>query len=45
MAKSLGIHTLAEGVETREQLEFLREVGCERSRASISAVPSPMKPS
>ncbi|WP_081832724.1 EAL domain-containing protein [Oribacterium sp. P6A1] len=30
MAKSLGIHTLAEGVETREHVEFLKEIGCER---------------
>ena len=30
MSKSLGIHTLAEGVETQEQLDFLREIGCER---------------
>ncbi|ETP72391.1 EAL domain-containing protein [Lachnospiraceae bacterium JC7] len=30
MAKSLGIHTLAEGVETKEHVDFLREIGCER---------------
>ncbi len=29
MAKSVGIHTLAEGVETEEQYEFLRSIGCE----------------
>ncbi len=28
MAKTLGIHTLAEGVETNEQREFLLDVGC-----------------
>ncbi len=29
MAKNLGIHTLMEGVETEEQLEFLSSAGCE----------------
>ena len=28
MAKTLGIHTLTEGVETNEQREFLLDVGC-----------------
>lgn len=30
MAKKIGIHTLAEGVETEEQMRFLRAIGCER---------------
>ena len=29
MAKTLGIHTLTEGVETQEQREFLTSAGCE----------------
>ncbi|MBQ6502776.1 MAG: EAL domain-containing protein [Flexilinea sp.] len=29
VAKKIGIRTLAEGVETEEQLEFLREIGCD----------------
>lgn len=29
VAKKLGVRTLAEGVETEEQLEFLREIGCD----------------
>ena len=28
MAKDIGIKTLAEGVETKEQLEFLKQIGC-----------------
>lgn len=32
MAKKVGVRTLAEGVETREQLEFLRDIGCEKSQ-------------
>ncbi|MEE8807254.1 MAG: EAL domain-containing protein [Lactimicrobium sp.] len=30
MAKRIGIQTLAEGVETKEQYEFLRRIGCEK---------------
>ena len=30
MAKNLSIHTLAEGAETKEQVDFLRESGCEK---------------
>ena len=29
MAKTLGVHTLAEGVETAEQFDFLKSIGCE----------------
>lgn len=29
MAKGLGIHTMMEGVETRAQYDFLKEIGCE----------------
>lgn len=30
LAKEIGMHTLAEGVETEEQVEFLKEIGCEK---------------
>ncbi len=30
MAKELGMHTLAEGVETAEQVAFLKSIGCEK---------------
>lgn len=29
MSKKLGMHTLAEGVETKEQVSFLKNIGCE----------------
>lgn len=30
MARKMGIHTLCEGVETADQLEFLKKCGCEK---------------
>lgn len=30
MAKKMGLRTLCEGVETQEQVDFLKEVGCEQ---------------
>ena len=39
MAKTLGIHTLTEGVETTEQREFLLDVGCEAQQGFYYARP------
>lgn len=30
MAKDLGVHTLAEGAETKAQVDFLKAIGCEK---------------
>ena len=43
MAKDLGIRTLAEGVETLEQLEFLRQIGCEKAQGYYISKPLPME--
>lgn len=42
MAKTIGIKTLAEGVETQEQFEFLRTVGCDRAQGYLFGKPTPM---
>lgn len=39
MAKTLGLHTLAEGVETKEQAEFLISIGCEKMQGYYYAKP------
>ena len=39
MAKAIGIHTLAEGVETKEQKSFLRNIGCEMLQGYYYAKP------
>ena len=43
MAKKLGIHTLAEGVETKEQYEFLKIIGCEIIQGYYFAKPMPLE--
>ena len=35
MAKTLSIHTAAEGVQTEEQAEFLRGIGCEKIQGPV----------
>lgn len=45
MAKPLGIHTLAEGVETPEQYAFLRSIGCEMVQGYLFSQPLPYKQS
>ena len=39
MAKAIGMHTLAEGVETKEQMTFLRNIGCEMLQGFYYAKP------
>ena len=41
MAKELGIHTLAEGVETEEQFSYLRNIGCEKVQGYYFGKPLP----
>lgn len=41
MAKTLGVHTLAEGAETKEQVEFLKSVGCEKIQGYYFGQPLP----
>ncbi|ETP70983.1 EAL domain-containing protein [Lachnospiraceae bacterium JC7] len=42
MAKELGIHTLAEGVENEEQIEFLKSIGCEKIQGYYYSKPLPI---
>jgi diguanylate cyclase (GGDEF)-like protein len=41
LARSLGLTITAEGVETREQLKFLRRLGCARVQGHLLARPLP----
>jgi len=41
MAKAVGVKTLAEGVETKEQLEILTELGCDQIQGFLLGRPVP----
>ena len=41
MSKRLGVHTLAEGVESKEQFEFLKSIGCEKAQGYYIGKPMP----
>jgi len=45
MAKNIGLHTLAEGVETEEQLEFLKYIGVELAQGYYFGKPVPYQES
>ena len=42
IARELGIHTLAEGMETTEQKIFLQEIGCELAQGYLYHRPEPI---
>jgi len=42
VAKKLGLHTLAEGLEDAEQLQFIRDIGCELVQGFYFARPEPL---
>ncbi len=41
MLKTIGVKTLAEGVETKEQYDFLREIGCDKIQGFYIGKPMP----
>lgn len=41
MSRTLGIHTLTEGVETKEQVDFLSSLGCEKIQGYYYGKPMP----
>ncbi len=43
MAKKIGLHTLMEGVETREQAEFVQSIGCELIQGYYYGRPMPFE--
>src|SRR5690606_21349055 len=41
LARNLGLRSVGEGVETREQLDRLRELGCDQAQGYLLARPAP----
>ena len=42
VARKLGMHTLIEGLETKEQLSFVKEIGCELAQGFYYHKPEPL---
>jgi len=43
MARKLGMEIVCEGVETKEQAEFLREISCDIAQGFLYAKPMTME--
>ena len=43
MARKLKLEVVCEGVETKEQLEFLRDIGCEYAQGYYYSKPVPVE--
>lgn len=43
LANDLGMHTLTEGVETQDEAEYLKSIGCERLQGYLFGKPMPLK--
>ena len=43
MCRRMGVHTLAEGVENEEQVQFLRKIGCEMIQGFYFFRPEPLE--
>ena len=43
MAKDIGVQTLVEGVETKEQMKFVRSIGCEKIQGYYYGKPMPLE--
>ena len=43
IAREMGIHTLAEGLETEQQRSFLQEIGCELAQGYLFHRPEPLE--
>jgi EAL domain-containing protein (putative c-di-GMP-specific phosphodiesterase class I) len=41
LARAFRLTTVAEGVEAQEQLDFLRQAGCDQSQGYLHSVPLP----